>query len=113
MNPKEEAAIQKNIAAGQRLNLVIGDVADTTPLKSYRAELSNRRFYGQVLAAEFSSDELGTINRCVNAAVRAGIEVVGALRIKTTEELVQIDGIGIRGAHFLGEAFKHPLSSTR
>jgi hypothetical protein len=107
---KEEVATQRNIKIGQRLNLVVGDVDGTTPLINYTAVIQNRRFYDQVRAAQFSSAELRTINKSVYAALRAGINVIGELRIKTIGELAQIDGIGRCSAHFLDEAFKHPTS---
>lgn len=42
--------IQRKIKLGQRLNAVVGDPDPITPLRSYRVDPSNRRFYGQILA---------------------------------------------------------------
>ena len=107
MPSKEDVILQRNINIGCRLNLIIGDASDLTPLNNYRSDIRNRKFYGLVLV-HFSPDEEKVISRTINAACRADIDTVGKLRIKTIEELTQINGISRASAHFLDEAFKHP-----
>lgn len=114
MSTKETSSLKRDrdIALGQTLNDVIGDPESTLPLSDFMVNDSNRVFYGHVLIqTRLSPKEFGKYNRLLRATIRAGIDTVGALRIKTIEELAQIEGIGRESAYILEEAFKHPSST--
>ena len=107
MVTKTEITLQQNIDLGKRCNLLFGETPSTARLGDYvlrrEANLNSHNFDTR----DFSQGEMCRINGSINAALRAGIGTVGALRITEPRVLRTKEGIGSNRLAFLEEAFKH------